>query len=608
MRTSAGAAFRRILVVVLLLLSASLALSVAVAVAAGASSPAPSTGSTLRIGWTLEPDNLNPFIGYQVSNWVIWQLNYDTLVGFRASDLSPVPRLAISWNHSPDGKVWTFNLRRGVKWQDDVPFTSRDVAFTYNYIIKNKIPLAAVYTESILRVVPIDDFTVKFICSKPKANMLNSLVPILPQHIWSKMSPKAAVTSYPNSPPLIGTGPFQVVKWVKGSYIELRANKSYWGPKPKVDDIIFALYQNSNSMASDLKTGALQGAWDVPAAQLGPLGQQPHLTAIGAAINGFYSLDMNCYAGKTSLGNPVLRDPAFRTALQWAVDKQRIADIAYFGHADPASTLVRANFYHGLDWHWQPPANLAYNFDLVKAGQLLTQAGYPLKGGVRVDHQGKSITLRLWAPTSSVGQQVTGKLLAGWFRALGLKITFQVLDDGTISARTYNFTASGGYAPDFDMQLLYAFGDPDPTWMLSLYTTSQIGNWSDTGWSNAAYDRLYAQQQTTMDPQKRQEPIWQMQQIVYAQSPSIVLVYPSYLEAYNSGDWGGWIRSPEKIGDVIFNVDNSDNYISVRPFVAQPGGGGFSSSWVIAVVGVVLAAVVILIVVLRRRRRAVEEE
>ncbi|MEI6500809.1 MAG: ABC transporter substrate-binding protein, partial [Armatimonadota bacterium] len=523
MRSSGSAAFRRIAVVVLLLFSASLTWSVTAAGAAGSSSPSPATGTTLRIGWTMEPDNLNPFIGYQVSNWVIWQLNYDTLVGCRASDLQPVPRLAVGWDHSPDGKVWTFNLRHGVKWQDGVAFTSKDVAFTYNYIIKNKITLAAVYTESILRVVPVDDFTVKFVCSKSKANMLTSLVPILPQHVWSKVSPAAAVKSFQNPPPIIGTGAFQVVKWVKGSYIELRANRGYWGPKPKVDAILFELYQNSDSMASDLKTGALEGGWDVPSAQFGQLGQQPHLTAIAAAINGFYSLDMNCYAGKTSLGNPVLRDPAFRTALQWAVDKQRIADLAYFGHADPASTLVRANYYQGLDWHWEPPAGSAYTFDLAKAGQLLTQAGYPLAGGVRVDRKGKPITLRLWAPASNVGQQTTGKLIAGWFKALGLKIDYQVLDDGAIMDRTYNYTASGAYAPDFDMQLLYAFGDPDPTWMLSLYTTSQIGSWSSTGWSNAAYDLLYAQQQTTMDQQKRQELVWQMQQVVYAQSPSIVL-------------------------------------------------------------------------------------
>ncbi|HUK78653.1 MAG TPA: ABC transporter substrate-binding protein, partial [Thermoleophilia bacterium] len=72
-------------------------------------SPAPATGGvTLHVGWTAEPDNLNPFIGYESSALEIFSLNYDFLVGFRASDLQPVPGLATSWSHSPDGKTWIF--------------------------------------------------------------------------------------------------------------------------------------------------------------------------------------------------------------------------------------------------------------------------------------------------------------------------------------------------------------------------------------------------------------------------------------------------------------------------------------------------------------------
>ena len=77
-------------------------------------SPSPAGKTTLHVGWTAEPDNLNPFIGYESSSLEIFHLNYDFLVGFRASDLQPVPELATSWSHSPDGKVWTFKLREGV--------------------------------------------------------------------------------------------------------------------------------------------------------------------------------------------------------------------------------------------------------------------------------------------------------------------------------------------------------------------------------------------------------------------------------------------------------------------------------------------------------------
>jgi ABC-type transport system substrate-binding protein len=196
--------------------------------AAGGASPSPSGTVTLHVGWTAEPDNLNPFIGFETSVLEMFHLNYDFLVGFRASDLQPVPELATSWSHSSDGKVWTFKLREGVKWQDDVPFTAKDVAFTYNYIVKNQMSNFMNYTDNLEKVEVVDDHTVRFVCSKPKANMLGQVVWILPEHIWSKVSPKAAARTYPNNPPLIGTGPFKLVEWKKGQYVRMVANKDYW--------------------------------------------------------------------------------------------------------------------------------------------------------------------------------------------------------------------------------------------------------------------------------------------------------------------------------------------------------------------------------------------
>ena len=610
MRPLTVARLQRMAITILaLLLCGGLASGVATAGAADPSaSPSPSQ-TTLHIGWTLEPDNLNPFIGWSVSNWIIWQLNYDTLTGFSASSQQPVPRLATSWEHSPDGKTWTFKLRDDVKWQDGEPFTSKDVAFTFNYAIDNQMTNLYTYIGSIDRVVAVDDYTVRFECSKPKANMLAMLVNILPEHIWSKLSPKEASQSFTNPPPIVGTGAFQVVEFKPGKFVRLVANRDYWGPKPKVDEIIFQLYQNPDTMASDLKTGAIQGARDIPPAVFESLGAAPGLGTIEAAMNGIQYLGMNCYAGKSSLGNPVLRDPAFRTALQWAIDKQRIVDVAYSGHGQPATSMVRAGLYPGgVDYHWQPLADQLFAFDPVKAGQMLDAAGYPLKNGVRVDKSGKPIQLRLWAPTSNVSQQTAGKLLAGWFTDIGLQITFSVLDTGAIYDAIANFNAAGDYAPDFDMQLSYLFGDPDPNFMFSAFTTGQLGYLNDIAWSNAEYDRLFEQQQTTIDQAARTAIVQHMQQIVYEQNPMIVFLYPEYLEGYNDEAWGGWVRSPEGIGSFVYSIQNPDNYISVHAVVAASSNGGSSSATWVALVAAVIAVLVVIFVVVRRRRgRAVEQ-
>ena len=198
------------------------AVGAAVAQAASSSSPAPSAAPSsgslvVRIGQLQDPDNLNPFIGIQGLDYQIWHLNYDFLVGFDAKTLAPRPELATKWTVSPDGKTWTFPTRQGVKWQDGVPFTAADVAFTFNYIVKNNLSNLAVYTDGITGAKATGPDTVEIYTKAPKANMLRMVVPILPQHIWSKISGKAASTSFQNKPPIIGTGPFQVVEWAPAS-------------------------------------------------------------------------------------------------------------------------------------------------------------------------------------------------------------------------------------------------------------------------------------------------------------------------------------------------------------------------------------------------------
>ncbi|MGZ4199905.1 MAG: ABC transporter substrate-binding protein, partial [Thermoleophilia bacterium] len=219
-----------------------------------ASSPSPAGGTTvLKVGWVNEPDNLNPFIGTSTSSFLIYHLNYDMLTGYRASDVGPAPELAVSWSHSADGKVWTFKLRSGVKWQDGVPFTASDVAFTFEYIIRNNLASYTSYTVGIKQVIAVDPLTVRFVCSSPKANMLGMWVPIVPAHIWSKISANAAQNSFPNHPPVIGTGPFQTVEFKKGDYIRMVANKSYWRGAPRIDEVIFTPYQNPDTMVQELR-------------------------------------------------------------------------------------------------------------------------------------------------------------------------------------------------------------------------------------------------------------------------------------------------------------------------------------------------------------------
>ena len=106
---------------------------------AASESPSPTDGRVvLRLGWLNEADSLNPFVGYELSSYEVWALNYDLLVGYDTGG-SPAPGLAESWEVSDDGLVWTFKIRQGMTWQDGEPITAADVAFTYNLIIEKDL-------------------------------------------------------------------------------------------------------------------------------------------------------------------------------------------------------------------------------------------------------------------------------------------------------------------------------------------------------------------------------------------------------------------------------------------------------------------------------------
>jgi peptide/nickel transport system substrate-binding protein len=582
---------------------------------ASSESPAADGGKTiLRLGWTNDPDSLNPFIGLESSSYEVWALNYDLLVGFRANDMANVPGvgLATDWETSPDGRVWTFTITDKAKWQDGEPLTAEDVAFTYNYVIDNEMGLFIDYVKFITKVEATDDTHVVFTCNKPKANMLGLWIPILPEHLWSKIKPADAEKSFQNPPPIVGSGPFQTVEVKKSSFIRMVANKDYWKGAPKIDEVIFQTYQNADTMAQDLKTGAIQTAWNIPAAQFEPLDAEPDLESIRCVTIGFDQLNFNCADKQTypkSTGHPVLTDPAFRQALQWAIDKDKIVSIGYSNNAAPADTIVTRDYYSdSADYHWTPPADQAYTFDLEKAKAALDAAGYTDSDGNGVrEYKGKDISLGLYSRAESTESQNCGKLITGWFEEIGLGIDYEVIDDSALTDKQFAYDGDQ-FAPDFDMAIWGWGGDVDPNFILSIMTTGQIESWSDCNWSNAEYDRLFLEQQTTIDLQERIGLVQRMQQIVYDESPYIPLVYPLDLENANTGRWTGWVRANQNKGAWWYNTQ-MDSYLAVQPGSAAPEeSDGSNTGVIVAIVVAVGILVLVIVLVMRRRSGRVETE
>lgn len=598
--------------VLALLLATSLVAGLAAALAAD-ETPAPADGKvTLRVGWTTDPDNLNPFVGIEQSSYELYHISYDFLTDFGINYLETVPGLAESWESSDDGLTWTFKIREGVKWHDGEPLTARDIAFSYNFQIENELGNFLSALDGIEEVTAPDDTTVVIRCSRPKADITAMWVPIVPEHIWGKFKSYEEITEFANRPPIVGSGPFQVVEWQKGVYVRCVANKDYWGGAPKVDELIFTRYKNQDTLAQDLRLGTIDLAINIPPAQVSALNDDPDLEAYACSQKAFDYLSFNCYEGP-SLGNPVLRDPAFRAALNWAVDKDKLVELAYQGLADPADTFFERDFYDPeLDWHWTPPEDVAFTFDLERAKQALADAGYKDTDGNGIlndpKNGGKDITLRLWARRESPQSQAMGKLVTGWWEEIGVDIEYSVEDNGVLIDGGYNYEGDT-YKPDYDMYIwTWQPSGSDPGRRLGYFRTVQIENQNDACWSNEEYDRLWEEQSQELDPQKRKQIVWKMQEIFYKESPYIILTYPKLLEGWNVSRWEGWTRIPKDIGAVAYLSDNIQNYALVGPKTEAGKEGGLSARDVVIIIvgcGAVLAAMVYLLV--RSRRGRAEE-
>lgn len=517
----------------------------------------------LHVGWLAGPDAVDPLSGHTLPSRLILHLGYDLLTGYRAGDMGPAPELAESWTHSDDGLEWTFTIRDGALWQDGLPVTAADVAFTYTYVMEHQVSPYVAETAGIQSVEALDETTVVFTCSEPKADILNMWVPILPEHLWATVDPAAPGSTAPAGLPAVGSGPFTVTAFTPGRSVRLRANGTYWRGRAAVDEVVFTSYTDPAAMVSDLESGKIDACWDVPREAFPRARSTPGITALAVPGRSFIHLGFTC-SDTSSTAAPALRDPLFRQALNWAVDRERIVATELGGYAASGSAIVAPGLQHDPDFHYRPAPEERYGYDLAKADALLTEAGYLRLAGRRVDREREPLTLRLYASASPPRGRRIARIIAGDLRALGIGVRLSVMPESALRRR---LSRTMDFMPDPDADLFVGdwVGDRDPSFILSVLTSGQIGGWSDTGWSDPQYDRLYSEQAATLGPSERKSIVEEMQRIVYEQSPYIVIAYPEALEAIDTGRWRGWVQAPSGTGSALASVDNVDSYLHVRP-------------------------------------------
>lgn len=511
-----------------------------------------SARNILRVGYMREIESLNPHVIWSVQAYEVMNLNYSYLMSWD-EDLNVIPELATGWEVDETGTLWTFNLQDGVTWQDGEPFTAEDVKFTFEYIRDNEMGYFYDKVKEFIEIEVIDDLTVTIKTEVPIAWMPQVMVPIMPAHIWSEIDPADAGSEYPNDNP-IGTGPFQVIEHRKGEFTRLAANKEFFKGAPALDEVIFIIYANTDVMVEALKQGELDIIAAVPTAQFKALEEAavPDVMILNADSPSLTELAFNVWEDPESLGNPLLLDKNLRVAIEYAIDRQELIDVALMGYGVVGSTLIPPIFDF---WHLDLGDDFrAYNQQM--AADILEEAGYTLGAdGVRVSPAGDPLAFTLLVRSESTDTQKMGGMIKDMLAEVGIAITISVIDEGTLTDRILE--------SDFDMFIWGWFCDVDPTPMLSYMTTNEIMNWNDSFFSNPVYDELYLQQQRTLDRDERQKLIHEMQRIFYEEAAYVILSYDPELQAYRTDRYEGWVRNP-RTGAVIY-TNVIDTYEQLRP-------------------------------------------
>lgn len=606
------------------LLALAVAAGAPAAVASTTASPSASGGGegTFTVGVAGDIDSLNPFTGIVATSYEVWGTMYDTLTGYSEKDFAPTGRLAESWTTSADGKTWTYKIRSGVTWSDGVPLTAKDVAYTFNRILQGAYEQTnyGSYTANITAVTAPDDTTVVMTTKVPTPIMTRLAVPILPEHVWSKVSEKD-VKKYANETDVVGSGPFILTERKNNQFIRLRANKQYWDGAPKIDELVFRIYNNGDALAQALKSGEIDIADGLDADPFKALQTAEGITAYAADYYGFNELAFNTGAAlddgtPVGDGHPALKDKKVRVALSWAVDKQTILDRVLNNNGTVGSTIVPPIY---SDLHAEPTTQ--YGFDLAKANALLDEAGYA-KGadGIRTMPDGKNpLKLRLFARQESQASQQASKFVQGWFKDVGVEVSVKVVGED-------NLTEIIGRG-EYDMFEWGWVVEPDPDYQLSTFTCDKrsykdggdvFANLSDSFYCNEEYDALYARQASQVDPAERAATVKQMQQMLYDDAPYVVLYYYDDLEAHRS-EWTGFVAQPEG-GALIFqygtysyrNVEKkkADAAASGDQSGEDDAAGGVNTTLVLAVGGGVVAALAAAggLVAFSRRRTDMDRE
>lgn len=414
---------------------------------------------------------------------------------------NPRPSLATAWTISPDGKEYRFSLRQGVTWHDGKPFSSADVVFSFEEVLKKYHPRTAGMLKNVGAMVTAPDAnTVVIALQKAYAPFMVQMsvfeAPILPRHIYAGTD----ITANPANRAPIGTGPYKFASYAHGSAVTLVRNQAWWG-KPGLDKLIFQIIPQPANRAASLETGEVDAIVDfyLPKPdELRMLGESKLQHRKGINIPAVYFAMFNTNKG-------VFADKRARQALAHVIDRQRMVAQVMNGLARPGYGA----FGDGFAWLLDPADryDAKYKHDPAAAKALLAAAGY------------KGEAVKVVYDSARPQMRAAAAILRDNLRGIGMPIDIVALERAVVLDTVFKKREF-----DITLQSYFSAGDPAIGYHRIYETnTSDRPFTNASGYSNKEVDALLAQAATAPDRAQRATLYRKLQAILNEDLPSFVL-------------------------------------------------------------------------------------
>jgi peptide/nickel transport system substrate-binding protein len=494
---------------------------------AATASPEPTKPLTVLIDndeGPITPANFNTFIGGWMVGWV-----YDSLY-MQSPDYQPIPALATSATPSADGLTWDVKLREGVKWHDGEPFTSKDVIFSYDFLVKagRANNLAAIESTE-----ANGDYGLTIHLKTPQPFFLSeglSATYILPEHIWKDQTAVSGELSQFQG--MIGTGAYKLVEVEPGQFYRFDANPDYYRGEPRVKEIIAKIVKDRTQQFNQLRSGEA----DAVLSSVPP--------AIAADLQGNADIklaqgsDFFNYVFYTNGSRKPFDDPAVRQAISKAIDTKTLVDVVTLGQG----VQLPLNWYHpDLPW----AINIPHVFDPEAAKAELEAAGLKDSDGDGIrEFNGTNTAFGILCDVNSPVEIRATELIAGWLKDVGIG-THRICQDIDLSVSQIwpNFVAVA--KPDYDMAIWGWSAVPQARrGFVQFLTNCDFGGigWGNlTGICDKKLDDLIAQFVANSDQSKTEDLAKQIQERIAENLPFIPLMSPGGNFAYRPAAYDGWV-------------------------------------------------------------------